>query len=76
MIAALSAYLIWYYARKKSEWYIKVAVFTAWFFGFSIIVLLPYDVYVSYIMVGEDQKNSVHIMEYIWRINYWVAFVL
>jgi len=38
--------------------------------------LLPYDVYASYIMVGDDQKHSVAIMEYIWRINYWVAFVL
>lgn len=73
----LSGYLIWYYARKNCEWYTKTAVFIAWFFGFSIIVLLPYDVYISYVMEGDkDQDQSITMMEVIWRINYWTAFVL
>jgi hypothetical protein len=74
---AISGYLIWYYARKNCEWYVKGSVFIAWFFGFSIIVLLPYDVYISYVMEGEDgQEKSIAMMEYIWRINYWTAFLL
>lgn len=75
-IAVFCGYLIHYYARRNVEWYVKVSVFIAWFFGFSIIVLLPYDVYISYIMEGDSQEKSVDVMEYIWRFNYWIAFVL
>lgn len=75
-MAILSLYLIWFYARKNVEWYTKTAVFIAWFFGFSIIILLPYDVYISYIVNDGSENTYISLMEYIWRINWWIAFLL
>lgn len=74
-IAVLSGYMIWYYARKNVEWYTKAFVYVAWFFGFSVIILLPYDVYISYIMKGDSQTTSENAMNFIWRMDYWIAFV-
>jgi len=76
MVALLSAYMIWFYARKNVEWYTSTSVYIAWFFGFSIIILLPYDVYISYIVSDENNDSYITMMEYIWRINWWIAFVL
>ena len=72
----VSAYLIWFYARKNVEWYTFTIVGLSWFLGFSIIVLLPYDVYISYILEGDSKDYSINAMELVWRINYWVAFLL
>lgn len=72
-VAALSWYIIWYYARKNVEWYTKITIYIAWTLGFEIIILLPVDVYVSYI--GND-PTEIKVMEYIWRFNYWIAFAL
>lgn len=61
------------YARKTVEWYTRIAIYIAWTLGFEIIVLLPLDVYISYI---DTDKTAIKSMEFIWRFNYWVAFFL
>ena len=69
-VSMFSTYMIWYYARKNVEWFTKAFVFVAWFFGFAIIVLLPYDVY------AHNQDYSEDALHFIWRLNYWIAFLL
>ena len=48
-------------------------IFVAWTLGFSIIILLPLDVYISYIHHSETTES---LMQFVWRFNYWVAFFL
>ena len=72
-VALLTYYIIWYYARKDVEWYTRLFIYLAWTLGFEIIILLPVDVYISYI---NKDPTEIKIMEYIWRFNYWIAFAL
>ena len=74
LIAFLSGYFINSYARNNVKLYVKIIVWLGWMIGFSIIVLLPSDLYINYVI---DKREQYHTVLYlIWRLNYWIAFLL
>ncbi len=42
----ITGLLTYYYARKDTPWIGYVATFVGWFFGFMIVALLPFDIYI------------------------------
>lgn len=46
LISGSTGFLVYWYARKQTPKYVYVATFIGWLFGFMMIGLLPYDIYV------------------------------
>lgn len=62
------AYLIHQYSLPQVTPAVKIVVYFTWLASFSIVVLLPYDVYLS--------KTSSHSMQGVWRGIYYTIFIL
>ncbi len=62
------AYLIYQYSLPQINIIIKILVYFTWFLSFSIVFLLPYDVYHS---LQEDYAMSI-----VWKSIYYAIFVL
>lgn len=43
LLAAVVAWLVYYYANRKTEWFVLASTFVGWLFPFSIVLLLPVD---------------------------------
>lgn len=62
------AYLIHQYSLPQVPVAVKILVYLTWLASFSIVVLLPYDVYQS--------KNTIQSMQGIWRAIYFSILIL
>lgn len=49
-VLALSLYLLKIYPSKDTPWFAYLSVFVALFLSFCIIMLIPYDVYLVYLI--------------------------
>lgn len=65
--------LIYNYASKSTGYYVYFFVFAAYFLAFALVVLIPYDIYISISSGPEDIKFNLSIL---WRVIYWVVFAL
>jgi hypothetical protein len=45
LVFAGTIFLLYYYARKDTPIVAILATFVGWFFGFMILGILPYDIY-------------------------------
>lgn len=43
VVGAAVLCLVYYYANRKTPWYVMLVTFLGWYFPISIIVLLPLD---------------------------------
>lgn len=74
-------YLVFEYASKDVPGYIKFLTFISWVISFSIVFIIPHDIYyVSCISKNICLKTNHHsdmsALITIWRIIYWMNFIL
>ena len=62
--------IIHYYAAKSTAYYVYVFVFLGYFLAFALVVLIPYDVYLSIASPSEDIHQRKFELEIIWHIVY------
>ncbi|CAD8159086.1 unnamed protein product [Paramecium octaurelia] len=69
----LVAYL-WYvihsHAQKQVNFYVKALTLISWLISFSLIIILPLDIYKN------EQELEDTKIEIIWIVLYWVTFLL
>ena len=46
LLLMLTLYLLLRYAHKDAGWFVKFITFIGWMLGFSIITILPLDIYI------------------------------
>lgn len=63
--------LLYQYPSKSTPALVYILVFIGWFTPFTIVALLPYDVYLS--QGGEGSKS---LLRTAWVIVYWTSFCL
>jgi hypothetical protein len=74
IVFLFTVYLVRTYAIKSTPWHVYIFVFIGWFLAFSIVILVPYDVYAA---ISETMSDSQKSIAYeLWRVIYWVVFVL
>lgn len=62
------AYLIYQYSMLEVNPVVKILVYLTWLLSFSIVVLLPYDIYHS--------LQNDYTMSTVWKILYYAIFAL
>jgi hypothetical protein len=62
------AYLIHRYAMAEVTPAVKILVYLTWLLSFSIVVLLPYDIYHS--------LQADYAMSVVWKTIYYAIFLL
>lgn len=61
--------LLWQYAAAYVPWWVRVVVYGSWLSCFSIVLILPIDVFHS--LNGQPER-----MLSVWRLIYWATFLL
>ncbi len=56
----VAAFLVYFYARKDTPLIAYAATFIGWFFACTLIVILPYDIYIVIraLRIGIDVERS------------------
>ncbi len=62
------AYLIQQYSLPQVSGVVRILVYLTWLFSFSIVVLLPYDLY--------NSLQADYYMGVVWKIIYYAIFIL
>jgi uncharacterized membrane protein len=47
IVFLFTIHMVRHYATKGTPWYVYFFVFIGWFLAFSIVILIPFDVYAS-----------------------------
>jgi hypothetical protein len=63
-----------YADRQRTPFVVKAATVMGWFAGFSMIVFVPLDIYVTLTKSGGD--NAAYLLTVWWTTYYWSSFIL
>jgi hypothetical protein len=69
LLLAVVGLLLWQYAARYVPWWVAGVVYLSWLSCFSIVLILPIDIYHS--LKGEPDR-----MLNMWRLIYWTTFLL
>lgn len=89
-LAIFVAFLLWFYANKKSSWLVLFFSFIGWLFPFFIVVLLPVDLTTTLYNFCKERNHVSEVTschkpflyvseEFLWaswRSIYWTMFFL
>ena len=70
---ALSYYIILHYSSRTTNKLVYISVFLGLATAFSLIGLVPYDIYITKHSGTSDQKTELFIM---WQVLFWTSFLL
>lgn len=76
VVFVFTAWIIRHYASKSTAVYVYIFVFLGYFLAFVLVVLLPYDIYLSIDNSLANIKELRFILSIIWRVIYWIVFIL
>ncbi|CAG9330056.1 LMBRD2_3 [Blepharisma stoltei] len=69
--------IVYSHASKRTTFCVGFIVFISYFLGFTIITLIPYDIYLRYTRnkVGSPH-DDIAVMRPLWVWLYWISFAL
>jgi len=68
--------LVLFYASKRTPYYVYMSVFIGWFLAFSIIAILPYDVYLAIQPSSPTTDDARRSLWLVWEVLYWTVQIL
>lgn len=75
-IFLFTVYIIQHYASKSTPAYVYIFVFLGYFSAFVLIVLIPYDIFLSLSVTTPDIQSRKSFLNIIWHFVYWTVFSL
>ena len=75
-VLVFTVVLMLFYASKRTPYYVYVSVFVGWFLAFSIVAILPYDVYLSLKPSSDSVSDSKHSLWVVWELLYWSVQII
>ncbi|OMJ72452.1 hypothetical protein SteCoe_29108 [Stentor coeruleus] len=76
IVFLFTIWIIQHYASKSTSIFVYIFVFLGYFLAFVLVVLLPYDIYLSIEDNLPNIKDLRFVLSIIWRVIYWTVFVL
>ena len=73
LLVAYIYYVIHSYAANNVSYFVRGLTLISWLVSFSLIIILPYDLYDTLRPENEQQRQNIRIT---WTTMYWVSFVL
>jgi hypothetical protein len=79
------AFLVYEYAEKEVPLYVKFLTFISWVTSFSIVLLVPHDIYYvcinmiyckTYQLLNDEDATGFDTLKRIWQLVYWLNFIL
>jgi putative effector of murein hydrolase LrgA (UPF0299 family) len=72
IVFLFTVFLLLHYPSKKTPVFVYFLVFVGWSTSFSIVVLLPFDIFKANI----DKNAGNFTIEVAWKVVYWTTFSL
>jgi hypothetical protein len=76
VVFLFTIFIIQHYASKITPVYVYVFVFLGYFSAFVLIVLIPYDIFLSLSKESQDVRERKEFLNVLWHLVYWSVFCL